>query len=477
MRNLNVLIADDSDTAREALHTISTGLGWSADTVDSGSAALAHATKTKAQAQAPYDVIILDWKMPGMDGLAAARAIRESKTHADEPIIVMVTAYSREDLFKQKDVQHVDMVLEKPVTPSSLYNAVIRAKRIRTGSMPGINLSQQSALRLEGIRLLVVDDSDINREVSQRIFEGEGAIVTLANDGKEAVDWLSKHPTGTDAILMDIQMPVMDGFEATRVIRADKTISQVPILALSAGVFKEMQDAAYASGMNDFISKPFNVDSAVEKILKATGRADGHTATKAPIASTADDLPGLAISAGLTIWQDPVVYKRYLRKFVTDYGNAAESLSGLTAKEAEALIHKLKGVAGNLALTDLAAIVTEINNKQKANPLYVPNSAQLRSALQQAITVIAQYAPETDEPAKAIDKTHGEELAQLLQKIRSAFNTDDPAQIEPLLTELSHYVLPEHVKRIHAAIDDFDFRQGERLVDELVTHLGIKIDR
>ena len=479
----NVLIADDSDTALQALRVISEGLGWKTETVDSGAAAIQRAVPDQTVGK-PYDVIVLDWKMPGVDGLAAARRIREAGGHGDKPIIVMVTAFAREELFRQKDVQHVDMVLEKPVTPSSLYNAVIRAKRVRSGAAPGIGQGAQAERRLEGMRVLVVDDSDINREVSQRIFEGEGAIVTLANDGKEAVDWLVSHPTGIDVILMDIQMPVMDGFEATRVIRANSNIKQVPILALTAGVFKEMQDAAYASGMNDFISKPFDVDIAIGKMLEATGRAEGFKPSRATTTSTPEshdgDLPGLAVSTGLAIWRDPEVYRKYLRKFAEEYAHCAEELSGLSQQDAELLIHKLKGVAGNLALTEVAAVATEINKRQKADPLHRAEVSALREALAQALDAIAQYAPEAvavQPPAAASAASLSgspEELGTLLADIRAAFNSDDPAKVEPLLVQLSRFVLPEHVKRLRTAVDEFDFRRGEQLVDSLVNELAIK---
>ncbi len=478
MAALDVLIADDNPIALEALRMTANGLGWRTQAVSSGAEAIEHAVM-RAQLPGAHDVILLDWKMPGIDGLAAARMIREKLGEQHAPIIIMVTAFSREALLAQKDAGLVDMVLDKPVTPSALYNAVARAIKVRLGEAPFI---QQGRVvhRLEGLRILVVDDSDINREVSQRIFEDEGAIVMLANDGKEAVDWLSAHPTGVDIVLMDVQMPVMDGYEATRAIRANPLIQKLPVVALTAGVFKEMQDAAYAAGMNDFIAKPFDVDAAIGRILKLTGRLDAVKRSTSNLEAhpASEDLPGLAVGRGLQIWKDPAVYQRYLRKFVTDYADAAQEISRLDNHEAELLAHKLKGVAGNLALVEVAVAAAEADRVLKVFGPVADAAAALQAALDVVLPSIEQYAPmaTTDQATPPPLSSSQAELSHLLLKIIKAFNEDNPTIVEPLIAELSHYVISEHTDTLKRAVENFDFRAGESATRDIARQLGVPLE-
>jgi len=154
---------------------------------------------------------------------------------------------------QQSNVETVQAILSKPVTMSDLYNAVGRA----TGSIEGsANATSEQPVRLDGMRLLVVDDHDINREVARRLFEGCGAAVTLAGDGAEAVQWLSEHAAEVDAVLMDVQMPIMGGYDATAIIRQRLGLRDLPVVALSAGVLNDQKQAAFEAGMNEFISKP-----------------------------------------------------------------------------------------------------------------------------------------------------------------------------------------------------------------------------
>jgi hypothetical protein len=306
MAHLAVLIADDNAIAREALRNIVNGLGWKATVVNSGEAAIQH-VRAQQEKRAPKEVLLLDYKMPGMDGLATARMIRHELKEADHPIIIMVTAYSSNQLLNLPDSHLVDAMLSKPLTPSTLYNAVARALRVRQGGeAQSLNRPQQ---RLAGVRIQVVDDSEINREVAQRILVDEGAHVVLASDGRQAVDWLQTHSNEVDIVLMDVQMPVMNGYEATRHIRQVPALAELPVIALTAGAFMEQQKLANEAGMNSFIAKPFDVDAAIALIIKLTGHnrqatSDEKTASTLMAHGIDQDLPGLAVKQGLKICRE-----------------------------------------------------------------------------------------------------------------------------------------------------------------------------
>lgn len=269
MANLDVVIADDNEIALEALQNIVQKLGWTATAFKSGEAVVQHVVAQHGKT-APRQVFLLDWNMPGgMDGLAAAKAIREEIKSDVNPLIVMVTSFDRDELLAEEDSAVADVILTKPITPSCLYNAVATALQRHHGEEAP--LPDNGVQRLAGLRIQIVDDSEINREVAKRILCDEGAHVVLAKDGQQAVAWLEDNPDAVDIVLMDLQMPNMDGYEVTLAIRRIPTLTELPVIAFTAGNFMELRVLADEAGMNDFIAKPFDVDTAVALIIKLTG--------------------------------------------------------------------------------------------------------------------------------------------------------------------------------------------------------------
>jgi CheY-like chemotaxis protein len=233
-----------------------------------------------------------------------ARAVRAIVGEQACPVVVMTSTYTVATL--HDDGLHeepgcdagaaaaqgaIDAVLTKPLTASTLYNAVIEARRKRASMQVGAG-SGGGPAQLAGIRLLVVDDSDINREVARRILSDQGATVALADDGSAALAWLDEHGDEVDLVLMDVQMPVMDGIEATRRLRASPRFDRLPIVALTAGAFQSHHDAASAAGMSHFITKPFDIPLTIALIRRLTGRHDEADAAPPPaVADAATDAP------------------------------------------------------------------------------------------------------------------------------------------------------------------------------------------
>ncbi len=486
MSRLEVLVADDNPIAREALRITAASLGWQASTVDSGEAAVQRVLRQHETGGA-REVLILDWKMPGMDGLATARAIHEALREERGPIVVMVTAHSRETLLAEPDSVLVDAVLSKPVTASTLYDAVARSRRACHGDKTDTTHVPSHSRRLAGLRMLVVDDSEINREVAQQIFTGEGASVILANDGKQAVEWLRRHPDGVEIVLMDVQMPVMDGYEATRAIRRSRGLEKLPVVALTAGAFREQHEAATAAGMTDFIAKPFDVDAAIALIRKLTrwhakpapaeaGMPPPERA--APASDNAGDLPGLNLQRGLSVWKNADVYRRYLEKFARDYADSGRQLAELEPSAAAALAHKLKGAAGNLALDEVFALAGEAElllGRPGADAGAV--LAEFQHVLDRALASIARYAsPDTARVEADATGVSRDDIAPLLSRAIQALDADNPATLEPILADLGRYLTPERLAPLRAALEDFDFRGCETHVRALASELGISLE-
>lgn len=214
---------------------------------------------------------------------------------------------------------------------------------------------------LAGIKVLVVDDSDFNREFAQILLENNGAVVSLATDGQDALFWLNAHPDGVDLILMDIQMPIMDGYTATQNIRQNPQWLNLPIIALTAGVLPDELALALAVGMNDFVGKPLDVDHLITTIQRLTTDKvtlipihEGASPVSVQVFSRIDvlSLPGIDIKEGLKQWGNEAAYRAYLKKFIETYQNTGFSLAELITqgnfKDASSLAHKIKGVAANL---------------------------------------------------------------------------------------------------------------------------------
>jgi len=278
LARLAVLIADDHASTREALEATALSLGWLAETAVSGQEALALALDRAGQGQ-PFDLVVLDEGMAGLDGLAAEQALRRALNDRPPLILLMVTPPNRATVLEHPDATTADGYLTKPVTGSALFNAVAEARR-RQGA-PGLHpadggdgaaaaaIPAAGQRRLAGVRALVVDDSPVNLEVARWILENEGASVIEAGNGADALERLAEHAGAVDVVLMDVQMPVMDGYQATRQIRQSSGWSELPVIALTAGAFSEQQAAALAAGMSAFVAKPFEVGELVRAVLQA----------------------------------------------------------------------------------------------------------------------------------------------------------------------------------------------------------------
>lgn len=498
LANLHLLVADDSSTARDALLLTAHSLGWRADVVDSGKSALSQ-TLASFENKTPYDVLLLDWKMPGMDGLATAQALREAilmenGEASQAPIVLMVTAYSREELLAQSGMTSIDGVLNKPVTASVLYNAVAKVlfQRQHNGLVP-IAPVEASTQRIPGVRVLVVDDSEINREVVMCILEADGAEVSLASDGQEALDWLSMHDDAVDIVLMDIQMPRMDGYAATRQIRKNPNWAHLPVIALTAGAFKSSQDDALAAGLNDFISKPFNVPQLMALIQRWTGckppkqasddQPDGALFSNPDIKSLTQstvshpELLGIDIETGLKTWSNVEFYQHYLSGFITNYRNAGRDIAAAAQHgdydSIAALTHKIKGAAYNLALANVATQSIEVETAL-GNMESLPMTAM---ALQAAIDEVAGSLEKwlnLKKPAAENHKTiellpeKMPEIKPLLTQLLLALDEQNILRVESLLTTIESLIGSESIALIKTQIQDFNLREAQALTKALI---------
>jgi len=387
---LHVLVADDNEMSLEAIAAVATSIGWVAVAVRSGAEAIEE-TLARARTEHPFDVLLLDWKMPDLDGLSTVLQLRARMENRTPPIVLLATAFSREELGAHPDSRCVDGILSKPLTGSSLYNAVVGARHRRNGRMPRELAGHER--RLSGIRVLVVDDNETIRGLMVAIFEDEGAKVNLAENGEIAVEWLRANPRSVDIVLMDVQMPVMDGYAAARAIRSTPLIADLPIVALSAGVFRSEQEAALESGMDDFLPKPFQVEDLVRVILHLTGTMTlVHTAPEKKSPTTPSSKDVIDIAFGLSQWKSRQTFYGRLRKFAAEYAgfaeDIAENMEGGDVQKVSFALHQLKGTAGILAMAEVAAQAERLGRIVHDGGDPRPSLPEFRESMDSALAAI-----------------------------------------------------------------------------------------
>lgn len=333
--------------------------------------------------------------------------------------------------------------------------------------------------RLEGITLLVVDDNDINLEVASLIFRAEGAVVTGVDNGKKAVDYLKNNIDSIDLVLMDIQMPIMDGYQATRLIRQIPELIDLPIVALSAGVFKSQIEKAKFLGIYNFITKPFDVDVAVNLIVKLARKTDfvkenqETPLIEKPLSSNSQ-LSGVDIEYALKIWGDIDIYKPYLVKFFQDC-QSLKIITDTNSKEFTALIHNIKGSAKMLGLIEISDIAHEIYeliaNNQDANEIV----GRLKIAIEAAQNFTHEYTSAKQNSESVVKDFDGKIISELLTVVLQAVERDSPDGLTVTLNELSEYLTAERIEPVKLALDFFDFPLAKSEVIKLANECNLSL--
>jgi len=459
-RRWSILVADDHAEARALLAELIECRGWLADVVASGEEAV---RKVVEQGMHKYDLCLIDLTMPGgMGGTETARSLRRLAPEGCPPIALMVTAQEREDLAGRVGNKLADAILSKPVSSSALYNLMLEL----AGHHAALAIPAQPASRcLEGVRLLVVDDSEINREVARQILGAEGAEILLAADGEEALNILGGARPPVQLVLMDVQMPTMDGYTATRRIRELPGLEGLPVIALSAGVLEAERAAALAAGMDAFVAKPFHVPHLLEVIRRHLP----HNASAAPQSSSPSPMVGTGEAVlfnpaeGLRIWRDVDAYRRSLALFLDRHSGDADAIAAACARgqdeEAAGIAHRLRGAAGALSLHALAALSQGVELAFKRGEAQGDEALRLQACFKESAQAVGAYLGTAERSAdQGPDAVSPAIVAALLQ----ALDSDDPEEIDAMLQSLQTQLPGALLRPLRAAVLAYDFRAAER---------------
>ncbi len=484
LKGMRVLITDDNESAREILQEALQSFSLEVSMASSGSEAISKVEQ--ADSSHPYDLVIMDWQMPEMNGIRATEIIKKSSKLKKIPKVIMLTAYGREEVVKQADKVNIDGFLVKPMNPSALLGIILEVFgkefiKKKYENDPQLHKKDLDTDTIQGANILLAEDNEINQEIALELLGNAGLKVTVANNGSEAVELAQQQEF--DCILMDLQMPIMDGYEATKTLRKNIIFKEIPIIAMTANAMQGDKEKCLSVGMQDHISKPIDTKELFEKLTKWVPSQEKNNSafqnknqfmdSKSKRNSLPSELPGLDIKAGLIIASGKEnFYRKLLGKFERNYVNITETIKKAWDKgelqEVEKQAHIVKGVAGNIGAKPLSFSAGKIeetirnkNYQQKDFLLY-----QFNRDLEQLYKSLKQL--DLTEDNQNIDPDYSKITIppEIPLSIKESFESGVLDNVEKHFSELSKLEPfgPKLVKNLKQLIDEIK-------VDDLIKPL------
>jgi PAS domain S-box-containing protein len=489
-QGLRILIADSTPDAPDRLVAMTRALGWNPQVAKSGEQLLAIMTNT--QPGAWPDVLLLELHLHDMDAHQLIARLQKESVRGDLPPVIVVGDRAHSFVARQQLMATTHVLLARPLTSSALFNAVNATVSKRPDSLERVlqctNFDELNAQWLNGVRVLVVDDSDINLEVAQRILEQQGATVATCSDGVAALDHVRTHYRELDVVLMDVQMPGLDGNETTRRIRAEPHLRALPIVALTAGALVVERQRALEAGMNDVISKPFDPQALIRKVRQLVEKLRGE-----PIAIVLLDaqstqhsldrsnfIPSIDVGIVQQMFGDDLaLFKSLLVRLLREYSDLTLPIrmspdDEIMRGELVGRTHKLKGSAGIIGAAGIARLAGAVHKA-----LHQGRAAALvEGLLRRLASALSTLGEETElylkrQPAEAAPEVavanHSATAAPQLDALFALFESGNLAaldQFKALSQPLSELLGPSRFDYLCSAVDNLDFELGAQLVRE-----------
>jgi polar amino acid transport system substrate-binding protein len=489
LQHLHALVADDNATARDILAEYLRSFQFEVDAAANGDEVF----ELMDRAQKPYDLMVLDYLMPGMKGVDIAVKIKTEIKPATDPHIILVSAYSSGDVMDKPGGEYIDHFLAKPVSPSHLFDAVMEAFCVPIeGSRrkkAGREFDLETLRPVQGAHILLVEDNEINQQVASEILEQAGFYVEIANHGQEALDRLETD--AYDCVLMDVQMPVMDGFTATGKIREQERFADLPVLAMTANATVEDREKSLAAGMNEHIAKPINPQLLFEALLRWIPHAERELPEAFKAASSIEDdqeipeLAGIDTVAGVARLGGNVgSYLRLLDKFVDNQGDAVDRIriEHQAGKREDAIraAHTLKGVSGSIGATALHKVAQELEDtlKEGKDGSFETQCAQAELELDRVLGLIEglQAQPDTSSAQPgALPADFDEQLMALLALLED-YDSAAEDKLFDILEQVRGSEFEGMLKDLQKPIGQYDLEAAAEalkpMIEEIVNRTG-----
>jgi CheY-like chemotaxis protein len=515
-----VLLVDDNPVALHTGATMMRSLGWTVVESASGEQALEQVRMQLASKADAFKAIFVDWQMPDMDGWQTLRQMRRLYSEGDAPVMIMLSGQGRE-LLNQRTAREQELLngfLVKPLTAAMCRHALAHAYDMPVSAEEQDddtgNAQLLRARRLSGLRILVVEDNPINQQVARELLMNEGADITLADNGRLGVDAVASAAPQFDVVLMDLQMPVMDGLSAARAIRSELGLATLPVIAMTANAMASDRAACLEAGMNDHVGKPFDLNHLVRVVLQHTqGGGIGGVGSAASAQSAEPDLPNepalLAPTAPAIVWPAGVdgdvalarmggntgLFSRTLKSFIADNAVLADRLGRLVAANDLAALqrelHALKGLSATLGLGALSALAAEAEAASKIAKDAMSHPAtkeisrltellvSIRSSVALLEPVLQNLAMQLDDPKSAEAEsgtnasTDGVQLLDQLRVLLKVLLAGDMEAMElhATLRQSCGDDLGSAMEPLDAAMAELDFELAATECETLVEHL------
>ncbi|MBW1750073.1 MAG: response regulator, partial [Deltaproteobacteria bacterium] len=486
LSGMRVLAVDDNLHARDIIDAYLSRFGMEVDCVSSGEDAV-NAIKVADQ---PYDLVFMDYMMPGgMNGLETTKLIKQDRQLEKIPKVILITAYGQAEYAHVPGIELVDNKLQKPVNPSFLLDVIMdtfghEIDCTAGGSRQSRGFNMETLGPIQGAHLLLVEDNHINQQVASELLEQAGFIVDIANDGQEALDKLVANTY--DCILMDVQMPVMDGYTATREIRKQEIFNDIPVLAMTANAMVADKEEARAAGMDDHIVKPINPQELFSTLLKwiepgERELADIPVAEKLP--ADGNELPltltGIDIAAGLQrVGGNKKLFKKLLLDFFTNHGNDIAAIRTALATgdygTAQRMAHTIKGIAATFGAgalrkksEDLELAIKD-GESEKYDDLVIELETSMTPVLE-GLTVLHVSVQEASEDAASepVDLEQINGFLDIIESLIEEMNTDAEEKVAELSSLPGSGLDPALMEQLGRQVSGFEFEEAQETLLEL----------
>jgi len=486
LRGKKVLVVDDNDHSRAVFNEMLSTMGFTVSSAASGAAAIEEIISA-SRMTAHYEIVFLDWKMPEMNGIDTARKIKELRL-SPEPHFVIITSYGREEVIREAAVEGIKTVLIKPISASILFDTVIQLLHPQAEEKHGESSSGENQdnpptrIGLDGIRVLLVEDNMENQLVATEILKDVGCAVTVAPDGLAAVDTLKE--SVFDIVLMDMQMPVLDGLTATQEIRKLPGCASLPIIAMTANAMKEEKERCMRAGMNDYITKPINPPLLFETLLRFT--PSGVKAAPLPIMPMPEadrgglpKIPGIETEKSLgRMMGNEDLYIKLLRLFAREQCTSARKIrSALDINDyrtAELLAHTLKGSAATIGAVEVQHGSEELENAIRGKE----TAGRLTEAVQRLESLLTDTIARIDKGLAEIEKSsvrdmnpaaknECETILTTLTRFVAENDSEAIDYFELMYEQLAALCEPEHFKQLEAYMRSYNYPEAQKLLEHL----------
>src|SRR5690348_5597600 len=493
LRGRRVLVIDDNAQAREVLSNMLTSMTFVADEAPSGHEGIEMVSQA-AERGKPYDVVFVDWQMPELDGIETGRRIRSLPKLLSPPHLVMVTAYGREEVLKRAEETAFENVLIKPVTPSMLFDSVVQAMSDDQESerqSKAVTASARDLGPLHGARVLLVEDNELNREVALGLLEDAHLSISQAEDGQVAVQMIEKDDY--DLVLMDMQMPVLDGVSATMAIRSNPRFRSLPIFAMTANAMAGDREKCLQAGMNDHLAKPIDPDRLFDTLLRwiparlfVAATSEGTPPASAPVeASGSLVIPRIDTTTALRrTGGNRKRYESLLVRFADSQSAAPSDIRAALATgdtmAARRIAHSLKGASANLGADSLAEKAAKVEAAIESKQAIAPALEELSQSLNATIAAILRAVP-AESPAadSATGIVEPAAAAQLLVRLKRLLEADDGEASDFILEvrpQLSKVLTPAEIDALIGHVGNFEYGDALKLLSTILARLSVTLE-